>query len=294
MAYRIPKDDGSYLKGVTVKDGIVYGPDGKRLGPTRMFPRMEQDTGSFFDGAKGGKYDTESKEELVTPETPAPGGAADAKGTRVSPTGITQKGMSLGGVNALFNSLSSPDRQGGAKMTAGELPAASNFFSEALPTTAAGAQQGHEAPRVNYSWDSQPEEGTWDDEKGAIIPHSVPGSLGGKPENVEDGTSAKPDIADAVRAIRMSPERMAARSAFLDPNNKGYGAIRARDRAVGAFDQKGVGGMRIDQEFVQFKPGMSADARFELSGGKIQSKEDAEAFLTKYTNRMAKPDSPKK
>ena len=84
---------------------------------------------------------------------------------------------------------------------------------------------------------------------------------------------------------------MPARSAFLDPNNKGYAAIRARDRAVGAFDQNGTGGMRIDEEFVQFKPGMSADARFELAGGGIQSKDDAQDFLKKFTNRLAKPES---
>jgi len=89
----------------------------------------------------------------------------------------------------------------------------------------------------------------------------------------------------------MSKERMAARAAFLDPNNKGYGAIRARDKAVGAFDQNGTGGMRINDEFVQFKDGMSADARFELAGGGIQSKEDAQDFLKKFTNRMSKPQS---
>ena len=311
MAYRIPKDDGTFLKGVTVRDGIVYDKDGKRLGPKSMFPRMEQDTGSFFDGAKGGKYD-------VSDETPADDGEAGDESTRVSPTGIQQSGkkLGLGDINGLFASLNKS-----GKMTAGELPAASKFFSEALPLTEEGAkQQGHGS--LVTGPDGKPmemETGTWDDEKGAIIPPSVPGTTGGKPENAEDGTSAKPDIAESVRTIRMhrnkrdqlegfstpkplggasetqgngmSKERMAARSAFLDPNNKGYAAIRARDRAVGAADQFGTGGMRIDDEFVQFKPGMSTDARFELAGGGIQSKDDAQEFLKKFTNRLAEPET---
>ena len=49
--------------------------------------------------------------------------------------------------------------------------------------------------------------------------------------------------------------------------------------------------MRIDDEFVQFNPGMSADARFQLAGGGIQSKDDAQDFLKKFTNRLAKPES---
>ena len=286
--YQVPLRDGSGgMLDVTVKGLRVYDTDGKDLGPVRMFPglkRVDGNTGSFFDGAKGGKYDTE------TAETPAPGGEADAEGTRVSQTGVKQSGKKLGlsDINGLFASLN-----GSGKITAGELPSANSFFSEALPTTEAGETQGHEGPRVNYSWDSEPEQGTWDDEKGAIIEPSVPDTTGGKPDNAEDGTSAKPDIAEAVRNIRMSPDRLAARSAFLDPNNKGYNAIRARDRAVGAYDQFGTGGMNINGQNVQFKEGMSRDARFELSGGGIQSKEDAQAFLKKYTNALSTPDTEK-
>ena len=46
--------------------------------------------------------------------------------------------------------------------------------------------------------------------------------------------------------------RERARAAFLDPRNKGYSAIRARDAAVGA-DLGGVGGR-------EFKDGMSREA----------------------------------
>jgi len=318
--YQVPLRDGKGgMMDVTVKNFRVYDENGKDIGHVKSFPGLKPvgGTGSFFDGAKGGKYDTE------TAEIPAPGGEADDEGTRVGPTGMRQSGkkLGIGDINGLFASLSDPERKGGAKMTAGELPAASKFFSEALPLTEEGArQQGHGS--LVTGPDGNPmkmETGTWDDEKGAIIPPSVPGTTGGKPENPEDGTSSKPDIAEGVRSIRMhrnkrdqlegfsadepfggvsetkgngmTASRRAAVSAFLDPNNKGYGAIRARDRAVGAYDQFGTGGMNIDGQDVKFKEGMSADARFELAGGKIQSKEDAQDFLKKFTNRMSKPQS---
>ena len=67
-------------------------------------------------------------------------------------------------------------------------------------------------------------------------------------------------------------ERNKARAAFLDPANKGYSAIRARDRASGAFDQNGTGVINIGGELQQFNKGMSAEARYELAGG-IDSKE---------------------
>ena len=135
--------------------------------------------------------------------------------------------------------------------------------------------------------------------------------LGGNPGKPEDGTSEKPDVADQIRQVRMhrnkrdqleggsedfqpfggvsetkgngmTASRRAATSAFLDEGNKGYAAIRARDRAVGAFHQYDTGGMNIDGKVHYFKDGMSKDARFELSGNGIDSKDAAQNFLNKY------------
>jgi hypothetical protein len=326
--YQVPLRDGSGgMMGVTVKGLRVYDENGKDLGSVKLFPglkRVSGDTSSFFDGAKGAKYD-------VSAETPADDGGAGDEGSRVSLTGIQQSGkkLGLGDINGLFASLNER-----GKMTEGELPAASKFFSEALVTTPESAYQGGElkisTEDTGYEAGAPVSKGTkidgsqvsYKDVPGYEVPEtSVPMTTGRDGDDVQEGVSDKPDIAESVRTIRMhrnkrdqlegfstdepfggvsetkgngmSKERIAARSAFLDPNNKGYGAIRARDRAVGAADQFGTGGMRIDDEFVQFKPGMSADARFELSGGKIQSKEDAQEFLTKFTNRLSKPDSSK-
>ena len=79
--YQVPLRDGKGgMMNVTVKGLRVYDENGKDLGSVKSFPglkRVDSDTGSFFDGAKGGKYD-------VSDETPAPGGEADDEGTRVS------------------------------------------------------------------------------------------------------------------------------------------------------------------------------------------------------------------
>ena len=153
---------------------------------------------------------------------------------------------------------------------------------------------------------------------------SVPMTTGRDGNDAQEGVSDKPDIAEEVRTIRMNrnsgrgsrkdprnrdggsdepfggvsetkgngmtASRRAAVSGFLDPNNKGYGAIRARDRAVGTYDQFGTGGMNIDGKDVKFNEGMSRNARFEASGNGIKSKEDAQDFLKKYTNALSKPD----
>ena len=138
----------------------------------------------------------------------------------------------------------------------------------------------------------------------------------------QEGVSDKPDIAESVRTIRMhrnkrdqlegfstdeafggvsetkgngmTASRRAAVSAFLDPNNKGYGAIRARDRAVGTYDQFGTSGMNIDGKDVKFNEGMSRDARFEASGNGIKSKDDAQEFLKKFTGALSKSDTAEK
>jgi hypothetical protein len=322
MAYRIPKDDGTFLKGVTVRDGIVYDKDGKRLGPESMFPRMEKNTGSFFDGAKGGKYDTEAETE--TPET------TETPEVRVSPTGIQQTGkkLGLGDINGLFASLNER-----GQMKAGELPSAGGFFSAALVTTPQSAYQGGElkistkdtgyevgAP-VNKGTKIDSSQVSYQDAPGYEVPEtSVPMTTGRDGDDVQEGVSDKPDVADQIRQVRMhrnkrdqlegfsmdtpfggesetkgdgmTASRRAARSAFLDEGNKGYAAIRARDRAVGSFHQYDQGGMKIGDDIHMFNEGMSKDARFALSGDGIKSKDDAQDFLNTYVQGFNKPENP--
>jgi len=311
--YQVPLRDGKGgMMNVTVKGLRVYDESGKDLGSVKLFPglkRVSGSTGSFFDGGKGGKYGTETE----TPEV------AETPEVRVSQTGIQQSGKKLGvgDINGLFASLNER-----GQMTAGELPSASKFFSEALPTTKQGATQlGHGS--LVTGPDGKPmemETDVWNDETGRLEPASTPGVVGGKPGNAEDGASSKPDVADQIRQVRMhrnkrdqlegfstdepfggkdetkgngmTASRLAARSAFLDEGNKGYAAIRARDRAVGAFHQYDQGGMKIGDDIHMFNEGMSKDARFALSGNGIKSKDDAQDFLNTYVQGFNKPEKP--
>ena len=125
MAYQFTKDDGTVISGVTVKDGIVYGPDGKRFGPRSMFPDLQNEKGQrvTIQTARAtdedGNYMDDDPRISEVPETPE---------VRTSPTGIQQTGkkLGIGDINGLFASLNER-----GQMTAGELPSASKFFSEA-------------------------------------------------------------------------------------------------------------------------------------------------------------------
>ena len=246
------------------------------------------------------------------PDTPGLQGSGGKGGSdsRVSPKGVVQRVFTLGGINELFASLSSADRKGGAVMTAGELPSGSKFLSEALPTTKGGEEQAAKPftlsqTDIDEGYDSS--DGAYPGKATAFNQTPTTPETTSNPSDAQDGASEKPTIADNIRTVRMernsgtnwgartaadnSDERLKARAAFLDPNNKGYGAIRARDRAVGAFDQFGVGGVNIDGKVYNFKDGMSRDARFELSGG-LGSKEQAQEFLNKYVQTVQETPEP--
>ena len=97
--HRLPKPDGTYMEGVTVKDGIVYGPSGKRLGKTKMFPDLETVDGQRVQQPVVAPATNDEGE--VMPENVAPGSVADDedKGdSRTNQNGIVQKGMTLGGI----------------------------------------------------------------------------------------------------------------------------------------------------------------------------------------------------
>ena len=243
-----------------------------------------------------------SPETTETTETTKPD-----DGTRVSAGGVVQKGLNLDAVNALFKSQSDK-----GMMSAGGLGKSSKYLSAALPATEVGTLQldkpfvpgasPTQKPNVSSSDEPSLPYGTQLPEGTKPFASTTPYKTGGTPSEPQDGTSPKPDRVERIRQVAfngadfsgdepddstlVSPmyannERNAARAAFLDPNNKGYNAIRARDRAVGAFHQYDTGGVMIDGEIQEFNKGMSRDARFELSGG-LSSAEQAQKFKDKY------------
>lgn len=243
--------------------------------------------------------------------SPSPETTKPDDGTRVSAGGVVQKGMDLDAVNALFKSQSDK-----GMMSAGELSNSSKYLSAALPATEVGTLQldkpfvpgasPTQKPKVSSSDEPSLPYGTQLPEGTKSFASTTPYKTGSTPNEPQDGTSPKPDRVERLRQVAfngadfsgdepddstlVSPmyankERNAARAAFLDPNNKGYNAIRARDRAVGAFHQYDTGGVMIDGKIQEFNEGMSRDARFELSGG-LNSTEEAQKFKDKYLKKV--------
>ena len=239
--------------------------------------------------------------------SPTPEATKPESGTRVNEQGMVQRGMDLDAINALFKSQSDS-----GKMSQGELGNSSKYLSTALPVTEVGKLQLEkpvvpgasptQKPNVSSTEEQSLPYGTQLPEGTKPFASTTPYKTGGTPSEAQDGTSPKPDRVERLRQVAfngadfsgdepgdstlVSPmyankERNAARAAFLDPNNKGYNAIRARDRAVGAFDQNGKGGVMIDGEIQEFNEGMSRDARFELSGG-LNSMDEAQKFKDNY------------
>ncbi len=314
--------------------GTVYSADGKTYttgGVTYSRDGSGQainpDTGEVSSGGYSIKPSTGARTDYKPGEDRGSG----TGGSEVRESGgIVQKGITLGGINELFASLSSADRKGGAVMTAGDLGSGSKFLSEALPTTDGGDEQAAKPftlSQVDLDEGYDSSDGAYPGKATAFTQTPSTPATTSNPDDVQDGASDKPTLADNIRTVRMargarqqefaerpgnsssdepknsgtnwgartpsdnSDERLKARAAFLDPGNKGYGAIRARDRAVGTFDQNGVGTINIDGKLYNFKDGMSREARFERAGG-LSSKEDAQEFLNKYVQTVdAKPEA---
>ena len=243
---------------------------------------------------------------LTPPAPPTPEAAVSDTEVKVNADGIEQKGRNLSSVNALFGRLIDQ----GQMAPGTQIGQPNKYLSAYLPGTAAGEEQ-LKAP-VAEKPASAPQERSEDTDYSAVdaktmgrstednlkiaaggsvetvIEPTVPGTTG-QSDDPQEGKSDTPDRADRVRRIQEATsnvkatytpsDRERARAAFLDPRNKGYAAIRARDAAVGA-DLGGIGG-------AEFKDGMSRDARFALSGGEADSEKGAQEFAAKYLKQVA-------
>ena len=214
--------------------------------------------------------------------------------TRENADGIVQKGRNLSSANSFFERLI----ERGQMAPGTTMGQPNKYLSNYLPGTDAGKDQ----LELKSAEPEAPASGTPNTEKPAPAPQeriepTVPGTTG-QSDSPQEGKSDAPDRADRVRRIQeatsnvkptvKTSDRARAVSAFLDPRNKGYAAIRARDAAVGA-DLEGVGGAK-------FKDGTSNAARFALSGGAADSEEGAQKFAQQYLQKVTGVDrtSPKK
>jgi len=265
-------------------DGIYTSPDGRKI--------------QVKDGQISYLVEPTNADGKTKAEVEAASAAVSDSETRENSDGIVQKGRNLGGMNALFGRLIEQKLMApGTKM--GQ---PNKYLSNYLPGTDAGEAQLElqstepEAPASEAPNAEKPAPAPQERTEAAVKP-TVPETTG-QSDSPQEGKSDVPDRADRVRRIEEATsnvkptvepsDRARAVSAFLDPRNKGYAAIRARDAAVGA-DLEGVGGAK-------FKDGMSRDARFELTGGAADSEEGAQKFAQQYLQKVVGVDrtSPKK
>ena len=118
--------------------------------------------------------------------TPAPTGPTQET-TRTNKNGIEQKGKDLSSVNSGLSAVG-----------VGPLEDMGRFFTEGFIPGVKGQDSS-----TNMGFDSpNAETGTWSEEEGRIIEPSAGSATGGKPENVQDGTSPnRPLLKRFVRSV---------------------------------------------------------------------------------------------
>lgn len=251
-----------------------------------------------------------------TPETETPGTGGDT--TKISPTGIVQKGKSLSSANASLEALGI-----GPLQDAGRFVNGGQGFQIETP-----APKGTKAEDVDFSSDDGIAFGMTEGEAASraagntietVITPTSTGTTGKNTSDPQEGASDKPNNADKVRAVRFNrrsaamgfngadfsgdePDnskltspmyansaRNAARSAFLDaPAGQGtQGPLRARDAAVGVHED----GVLLNGKFREFAPGLDqktkAAARYSAAGGAFNTQEG----LDEWTGNFLAPDS---
>ena len=165
--------------------------------------------------------DYTSKPGQVQPDLSGTGGST----TKVSPSGIVQKGLTLGGINQLYASLNEA-----GKMSKGDLPEANKFLSEALPVSGIDTEQTEfelvdrdpvsgkqRTSGVDFKGESEAFETPGDDYQPLGTPKTMPGTTGGNPEDPQDGASEKPDRVERLRQLpfaRNSRDGMGRSEAF--------------------------------------------------------------------------------
>ena len=246
--------------------------------------------------------------------TPAPTGPTPET-TRTSPTGIEQKGKDLSSINSGLSAVGVGPLQDMGRFFDG------GAFKVDAPATKETKEQAEEFSVDDAVAMGMPKSQAESIKRGEItetvITPTAAGTVGGNPENPQDGTSAKPTVAERVRQIRGARQqefasrpgnrafeqpdetpaasgpnamRRAARSAVLDaPAGQGVmGVIGARDAAVGISDD----GVLVDGELRRWGEGVDQKtkrrAAYVATGG-FGTREK----LDEWTGQFLQPGSEK-
>lgn len=316
----LPKDyafDGSAVKGAqkpktettVVSQGLIPPAPEQAIPPVPVDPRGpgRLDDPIAGKGPSGNEVGSDARPEVpglqgsaAPAPAPAPTGPTQET-TRTNRNGIEQKGKDLSSINS-----------GLSQVGVGPLEDMGRFFTEGFIP---GVRGQDSSTNMGYnSPNAETEE--WSEEEGKLMPPSAGSATGGNPENVQDGTSPKPTVAEKVRQIRGARQqefaarpgnrtfeqpdetpaasgpnamRRAARRAFLDaPAGSGYNAIRARDAAVGISND----GVLLDGELRQWADGVDEQtkrrAAYAATGG-FGTREK----LDEWTGQFLQPGSQK-
>ena len=267
-------------------------------------------------GPKGNEVGSDAQPEvpgLQGSAAPAPTGPTQET-TRTNENGIEQKGKDLSSINSGLSAVGVGPLQDMGRFFDG------GAFKVNAPATKETKEQAEEFSVDDAVAMGMPKSQAESIKRGemteTVITPTAAGTVGGNPENPQDGTSPKPTVAEKVRQIRgarqqefaarpgnrtfeqpdETPEssgpsamRLAARSAFLDaPAGSGYNAIRARDAAVGVSND----GVLLDGELRQWADGVDEKtkrrAAYVASGGF-----DRREQLDEWTGQFLQPGSQK-
>ena len=245
-----------------------------------------------------------------TPQAPDAGDAMDGGGslpedqpsadTRTSPTGLVQKGMTLGGVKDYILG------------TGINLQNAGDYFN------LSGQKEGSYGSKVTgpngETWEL--EDHVFDNDTGGLVPPSTPGVTGKSGQNPQSGVSKTPDQADNLRALSLtdgeepfggtygdddqyvSPmyadkARNQWRAAFLNSRAKGPAALmREADASIGVIrDNKGNIAFRNGENVSTYTGDAdSRDVIYDIRGGQKGMDKHISGFTP--LNAASVPDSP--
>lgn len=277
-------NDGSR---VSSDGGTIYSADGKRY--TTNGVTYDRDSGQAINPAtneiseNGYSIDPQTNQRIDTPAT------TRIEEERINENGVVQKGVLLSSANAQLDRLGiegidllglvGGSRSKGAQNAEGEIGVHPKDY------VASAKADGYDLS------------------DGAYGNTATNAGVTGATDTAQTGTSEKPDRADRIRQVAFATDgveadpkyqtgaaRRAARAAFLDPRNKGYGAIRARDAAVGVHQLGAYTGEKnSDGEAIltAYKDGMGNEARFELASGNYNTEEGLKQWKDKYLKQAA-------
>lgn len=184
--------------------------------------------------------------------------------TRVSQTGMVQKGIDLGGVNNFLKGL------GLREMT--DIKSAYQDDTDVQKNT---DLTGFSLSDTDSEYDVS--DGAYPGKQTAFNQTASTPETTSQPQNVQDGASDKPDIADSVRAVRVA--RGARQQEFASrPGNGAFGGEEPDDSSL------------VSPMYANKKRNEIREAFLDMSKGSVRASIDSAAVAGRYRDVMSSQD----